>query len=917
MLGLKKHPLWVIFLLIPLLLSFRQEAPKMYVERLRCEFLENPLGLNETHPRFSWQLISSTRGTYQTAYQILVASSAEKLAQNQADLWDSGKQQSDATLNIRYQGKALKSHTQGFWKVKIWSTNGETPWSDVAHFGIGLRHYVDWKGRWIGLDHASAWDNEGQFSRLSARYFRKNVTVKKDLKQATAYIIGLGLYELYVNGQKIGNQVLAPVPTDYTQGVKYNAFDVTSSLQQGNNTLGTILGNGRFYTMRQDYKPYKIKTFGYPKMLLNLILTYKDGSRETIVTDESWKVTADGPIRSNNEYDGEEYDATKELTGWNTPQYDDSSWQKVDLVQEPGGNYEAQTTANMQIMQQIKPLQIKPLNKSFILDMGQNMAGWLKIKVRGAKGTKVTLQFAESLQADGSLYTKNLRDAQATDVYHCKGEGTEEWQPRFVYHGFRYVAITGLSYTPALEDFEGQVVYDNMRSTGYFKTASETLNQLHRNAYWGILSNYKGMPVDCPQRNERQPWLGDRCAGAYGESFLFDNQTLYAKWLDDIQQAQKADGSIPDVAPNFWRYYGDNVTWPATYFTVADMLVEQYNDKAVIEKHYASMKKWMLYMAEKYTENGIITKDKYGDWCVPPESKELIHAKDTSRITDGKLLATATYIRLLQLMQKFASIQNQASDIQYFKKEEEALKEAFNRYFLKNQHHYGNNTVTANLLPLVYNIAPSQSRQAIAESMFKQILEKNQGHISTGVIGTQWIMRGLSSLGRADIAYQLATNRAYPSWGYMLENGATTIWELWNGNTANPEMNSANHVMLLGDVMIWFYENIGGIRSESEAFKKIIFKPDFTEKLAWADVQYAATRGNIVSKWKKQQGSLAWQIELPANTTGRVFFPTNNPKNIKENGISLDQVKGIKIIGIEANQVVIEVVAGQYEFKIN
>ncbi|PWK27560.1 alpha-L-rhamnosidase [Arcicella aurantiaca] len=907
------------FLIALLFLSFKQDEKAITLTHLRCEFLVNPVGIDVLNPRLSWEIKANFRSVEQTAYQILVASSSEKLARNEGDLWDSGKVISDETINNRYAGKALKSRQACFWKVKIWTNKGESQWSENASFSIGLRNYVDWKGRWIGLDRSFAWDDESQFAKLSARYFRKEFVVNKEIKRATANIIGLGLYELYFNGQKVGNQVLAPVPTDYNKGVKYNSFDVTTLLKSGNNAIGTILGNGRFYAMRQDYKPYKIKTFGYPKMLFNLDIEYADGSKSTIVSDDSWKVTADGAIRTNNEYDGEDYDATKELKGWNNVGYDDKSWLKAQLVQEAGGSYEAQMTENMKVMETIKPISIKKIKENtYILDMGQNMAGWLRMRVHGKRGDKVKLRFGESLQANGELYVRNLRDAKSEDNYILSGEGTETWEPTFVYHGFRYVEISGFPSEPTVDDFDGRVVYDEMETVGSFSTSNKTINQVFKNAYWGIRSNYKGMPVDCPQRNERQPWLGDRTTGAYGESFIFDNHTLYAKWLDDIEQSQKADGSIPDVAPAFWRYYGDNVTWASTYITIAEMLYSQFGDKEVIKKHYPSMKKWMDYMAEKYTENGIVTKDKYGDWCVPPESKELIHAKDTNRITDGKLIAAATYIKMLGTMQKFAQLLTKHEDKSSFENLSRTMQKAFNQQFLKDDKtKYSNGTVTANLLPIVYDIVPKENKKAVLNALLDKILVENNGHISTGVIGTQWLMRGLTQNGRADIAYQLATNTDYPSWGYMAENGATTIWELWNGNTANPEMNSANHVMLLGDLIVWYYENLAGIKSESNAFKTIIMKPEIIEKLNGVKANYHSIRGEVSSEWKKQAGQFTWKITIPPNTKAHVYLPTNSVKNIKESNQKVSQNKSIKFLKIEDNKAVLEVESGQFEFVVN
>jgi len=890
--------------------------PLLQVSHLLCEGRQKPLGIDVKAPCLSWQIETEQRGARQTFYHILVSSSTENLALGKADLWDSGKIRSDSSINVVYRGKGLKSRNRCYWKVKIWSNKGESNWSDVGYWSVGLLNASDWKGRWIGMDYVGKGDSETQFSRLSARYFRKEFKAVKPIKTATAYIIGLGLYELYINGHKIGDQVLAPGPTDYNKSIKYNTFDVTSSLVEGENAIGTMLGNGRFYTMRQAYKPYKIKTFGYPKILFNLDIEYTDGTRESVSTNDSWKMTANGPLRSNNEYDGEAYNAMMEMPGWTSISFDDKNWQKADYVQEPAGIAVAQMNENMKVMDTVRPVSLKKIKPgTYMLDMGQNIAGWIRFAVSGKAGQTVQLRFAETLTPSGELFTRNLRDAKATDTYTLKGKGRELWEPSFVYHGFRYVEISGYPGTPSLKDFTGCVVYDNLRTTGQITTSNPTLNQIYQNVCWGINSNYKGMPVDCPQRNERQPWLGDRTTGAYGESFIFDNVRLYTKWLDDIEEAQKPDGSIPDVAPAFWRYYSDNVTWPATYLTISQMLYQQFGDARPLIKHYPSMKKWMAYMKDNYMEDGIISKDKYGDWCVPPEAKEMIFSKDPARKTDGALLATATYYRLLGLMKDFALLQSFTEDARAYKTLAEEVKVAFNKKFLlENMTRYSNNAVTANLLPLSFGLVPEGKE----ESIFKQITDKieleNNGHISTGVIGTQWLMRGLSGNGRPDLAYRLATNRSYPSWGYMAENGATTIWELWNGNTADPGMNSQNHVMLLGDLMIWYYENLAGIKAASPGFKEIVMKPDFIKGLTEVDASYQSGYGLIKSSWKNTGNNLSWKISIPANTSAKVFIPVRSEENLRESGQQLNQVDGLKVLGLKDNMAMIEIGSGEYHF---
>lgn len=884
---------------------------------LRTEMLKNPEGIDALNPRLSWKIGGESRGLHQTAYRILVASSAEKLADDTADLWDSGKQNSSRTNGIKYQGKDLQSSQDVYWKVKVWTNNQENPWSATSHWSMGLLHFKDWKGRWIGMDSLTPSDRDEKFSKLSARYFRKTYRLPKQIKSAKAHIIGLGLYELYINGKKIGDQVLAPAPTDYSKNILYNTFDVTDALRSGDNTIGTILGNGRYYTMRQNYKPYKIKDFGYPKMLLNVLVEYTDGSSEVLRTDNSWKMTADGPIRSNNEYDGEIYDARKEMPGWTTPKFDDSNWINAQYVLQPSGNIEAQMTEYMKVEETISPISISPLKPdTYILDMGQNMVGWIQLKVSGSKGDQVKLRFAEILNKDGSLNVDNLRDAQATDVYTLKGDEEETWEPSFIYHGFRYVEISGFPGTPTVDNFKGRVVNDALEVTGTFETSNSIINQVYKNAFWGIRGNYKGMPVDCPQRNERQPWLGDRPTSAYGESFIFDNQKLYSKWLDDIRYTQKSDGALADVAPAFWMYYSDNMTWPGTYLMIADMIYRQFGTVTPIKAHYPHMKKWLEYMKDRYMdEEYILTKDSYGDWVAPPATIEEGKGMTGNVKHPSKLISTAYHYYYLQLMSKFAALTENQHDVTGYQELAEKVKKAFNKHFFnKDKNSYGK-TLTDNILAYQFDLVPEPEKEAVFNSIVHQITKENNGHLNTGVIGTQWIMRCLTENGRADLAYTLATGTSYPSWGYMVENGATTIWELWNGNTAAPNMNSYNHVMLLGDLIVWYYENLAGIKSKKPGFKEIEMKPIMVDELNYVNASYNSIYGPIISRWKKNNKKFTWEISIPPNTSADIYVPAKDLKYIKENGQPIAKVDGIELKEVKGNRVHLKLESGNYKLS--
>ncbi len=874
----------------------KKKTLQIDVTDLRTERLVNPMSIDTSTPRLGWRIETNTNDVKQTCYHLIVSSTPEKAQALDGDLWESIVD-TDQSQWISYQGKPLRSNTRCYWRVKVSTNKGDSDWSDVAMWNVGLLYEADWQGRWIGLDRKMSWDEETEHSRLSARYLRKEFELDKQVAKATLYICGLGMYEAFINGKRIGDQVLAPAPTDYRRTVLYNAFDVTQLLDK-NNAIGVILGNGRYYTMQQDKKPYKITRFGYPTLRLNLIVEFMDGSKKTISSDEKWKLFPDGAIRSNNEYDGETYDANKEFSNWTNIGFDDSQWMNAERTAIPLGTLRGAMAPNMKVICQLEPKSLTRKDGKLVLDMGQNMAGWLNVRIANLqRGDSIVIRYAERLDSTGNIWVENFRHAQSTDRYFANGkEQGLWWHPIFVYHGFRYAEISGLA-NAKIEDFIGEVVSDEMAETGHFVSTDTILNKVYRNAVWGVLSNYKGMPVDCPQRDERQPWLGDRTRGCYGEAFIYDNNALYTKWVRDITEAQREDGCIPDVAPAFWNYYSDNVTWPAALPFSLDMLMKQYGDDAPMRKYYPNVKRWLEHLKYQYQKDGLIEKDRYGDWCVPPEREELIHSEDPARITDGTLISTAYYFYICQMMSTYAKAQNLHEDVKWFEHEAQISKDAFNKKFLTVKKgtttvpghilypdctFYGNNTVTANLLPYYFGMIDDEYvKHEVEKQIVKAIISQNLGTVTCGVIGIGWLMHALTDMGRSDVAWLLATNKKYPSWGYMAEHGATTIWELWNGDTASPKMNSGNHVMLLGDLLSWIYEDVAGIQSSENGFKHITMKPDFTvDEIDDIDASYQSIYGQIASRWKKAKGKLHWHVEIPANTSATIHLPNNIIKEI-------------------------------------
>ena len=865
------------------------------------QFHEQALATNQ--PRFSWNYETTENEVVQQNYRIIVASTAENVQKDLGDLWDSGVVPSNQMLYIPYAGKPLQSRDKAYWKVVTTVSNGKgkaTVESEVQSFEISLLNQDDWQAKWIG--HEFEDDILVGKTRLAARYLRKEFALKSEISEARLYVSGMGVYSAYLNGNEVApEELLKPTLSWYSKRVYFNTYDVTNQLQSGDNAIGIILEGGRYTSIRyNEANPNWDGTnhvfgFGIPRLLLQLEVTYKNGQKETIVSDETWKITNRGPIRTANEWDGETYDENFELGEWNTAGYDASSWLQAELVEAPEGELTAQPNPNITVMEKLTPVSLFQKGDKWYLDMGQNMVGFIDIKARGQQpGDIITLRFAELLTPDSTLYTANLRSSENIDRYIVASstiqqfnnqQSTIHWHPMFVYHGFRYVEISGLRETPNLADFEGWVIYDEMPVTGSFETSNEIINAVYHNAYWGIRGNYRSMPTDCPQRDERLGWTGDRTTGNFGESYIFDNHQLYAKWLSDGDDCQWDNGSLPNVIPPYWRGYTDNMTWPGAMVTVTDMLYTRFGDTEPIRQHYEAWKKWMLHMKNDYMRAGLMPRDTYGDWCMPPESLELIHSSDPNRITESTVISTPFYCYLCGKMAKFAEILGLDEDVAFFQQEITTTTIAFNdKYFNRVTGVYANNTVTANILPLWFGMVPKGLENKVLESIVDKTMNECGGHVSTGVIGIQQLMRCLTEYGRGDLAFKIASNDTYPSWGYMYRNGATTIWELWNGNTADPAMNSGNHVMLLGDLILWEYEYLGGIRALEPGYSKIQFKPYPIEGLDFVNCSYNSVSGHIESSWKREGNRFEWDIVIPANTTAEVCLPTANGYEIKTYG---------------------------------
>lgn len=867
----KKFPILLLFVCSGFSLGVAQ---KVSVVSPRVEMQENPLGIDRKDPHFSWQLKSGMNDVQQTGYEIQMGTDLQGLKRGNNLMWQSGLVSSDH-MQVGYQGSPLQSGKEYYWRVRVHTNCGESHWSAVQRFTTGLLHDTDWVAKWIGEDAMSNPDESQTelHTRLAARYLRKDFQASSHVSRATLYISGLGYYQAFLNGKCVSEDLLTPSITFYSETVYYNTYDVTRLVHGGDNALGVILGNGRYFWVRGS----GMEGFGLPRLLAQLVIEYADGTQKIIASDETWKVTSKGPIVANNEFDGEEYDMRKELSGWNVSGYNDAAWKNADIMSVPCKRLRAQPCPSVAVMERLRPLSVTRLASGKVLiDMGQNMVGRLNASFQGKEGQKVIMRFAELINPDSTLYVANLRTAQATDVFTPAADGRFSWAPVFVYHGFRYVEIDGIEGRPDTDDFVGEVMYDKMKCTGDFETSNAVVNQIFKNAYWGIRGNYHNMPTDCPQRDERHGWLGDRATGCWGESFMFDNALLYRKWLQDIEESQREDGVVSAVSPRFWTIYSGDVTWPSVYILAAEMLYRHYGDTTAIIRHYDSMKRWVEYICQNSMKDGLVVRDEWGDWCMPPESPELIHSQDPLRKTDGAILGSTTFYGLLYKMMEFARLTEHPEDVDNYRTHAEVLKKAYNkRFFNYETAQYGNNSVTGNLLSLRYGLVPEGYEQRVFQNVVDKTEKDCKGHVSAGVVGIQHLMRGLTEYGRKDLAYKIVTNTDYPSWGYMIEKGATTIWELWNGDTAAPDMNSANHVMLLGDLLIWYYENLAGIKNaeESVGFRHIEMKPCFPDGLSYVKASYQSVSGEIASHWSRTGKEFSWEVTIPANCSATVYLP--------------------------------------------
>ena len=1049
----------VTFRLLPLLVVLTAAASAAPVQ-LRCEYLVNPLGIDQGAPRLSWRSDNAERNWAQSAYEVLVASSPERLSAGAADIWDSGRRESSESVGIAYAGPALDSSRRYYWKVRVWDSAGQlSESSESAWWEMGLLHPADWKAKWIRWDnpedqadrkeihwvwvkgqdalavpwktsatfrvqltlpekprdavlllavrgsfvatvnghqvggrnewgafdrrdiadqlvigknsvevkvsapdpprwgpdmgakttkaalaalvkvisnngsvmriptddrweaspgHASHWQPAEVVADLAdmrigdpgplpqpAVYLRRTLAVSKSIQRARLYVTALGSYRVFLNGGRVGDDVLTPEFTDYRKRVLYQTYDVTRLLAQGKNSVSAILGDGWHGT---PLTWFGIHFFSPPnRFLAQLQLDYSDGTQETVVTDDSWKA-ASSPIVRSDIYDGEIYDARLEQDGWAKPDFNDSHWLPAAIADAPSIVVSSQIAVPARVVATLSPKHLTALpNGRYIFDMGQNMVGWATLKVKGASGDKVRLRFAEILNPDGTIYTANLRNAEATDFYILRGGGEETFAPHFTFHGFRYVEVTGYPGTLTLDAIHGDVVSSvNGDPVAKLATSSDLVNRMWSIGIWGQRGNFLSIPTDCPQRDERLGWMGD--AGVFWRTgtYNFDIAAFSQQFMQDIVDAQTSQGSFTNVSPDTLPGDdGDDNRVGAPGWGDAGIIIPwttwlQYGNKAIIEQNWDAMQRWMNFIQSRNPDflrkNGV--GPNFADWLAPDGN------------TNKDLLATAYWALIANMMSQMANAVGKEGDAKRYADVVRNIRAAFQKAYIKENGEVGTGTQTSYVVALYTKMAPEALEPALVDRLVKDI-ESRGWHLSTGFLGTPFLLFTLADHGRTDVAYKLLLNETYPSWGYMLSKGATTWWERWNGDTGDPAMNSYNHYAF-GSVVAWVYRYAAGIDTtpDSPGFKQIVIHPHLDARMTSARGEYDSVYGKIISDWNgTPAGPFSLRVTIPANTSAKVFLPVIPGAHIAESGGAVDARQ-------EGGSYVVQVGSGSYSFEV-
>lgn len=881
---------------------------------LRTEYKVDPIGIDVVQPRFSWRLQSSERGTVQSAYQLQVAATAPALAAGEF-LWDSGRVASSQSVHVVYGGAALRSGQRCHWRVRTWNqVDQPSAWSEPAFWEMGLLQPADWEAAWI-----TPAADEDRTKSNPAPMLRKTFTVEGAVREARLYITSLGLYEAELNGRRIGDEVLTPGWTSYEKRLQYQTYDVTAALQPGVNALGATLGNGWYrgpltWDLRRNEYGDRVA------LLAQLRITYADGRVQTVSTDTSWK-TSTGPILLSEIYAGEHYDARREQPGWSTPEFDDQAWTGVRVLEHRKDILIAPAGPAVRRIEEIKPVALLHTpGGDTVVDFGQNMVGWVRLKVRGPAGTKVTLRHAEILDKAGNFYTTNLRNAAQRIEYTLRGGEEETFEPHFTFQGFRYVAVQGYPGELALDRLTGVVVHSDMPRTGQWTSSHPLLNQLQHNIVWGQKGNFVDVPTDCPQRDERLGWTGDAQVFVRTAAFNLDVAAFFTKWLRDVAADQQANGAVPFVVPDVLSRqkptdgssgWGDAATIvPWTIYLV-------YGDRRILETQYPSMKAWVEYARSCAKDDLWNSGWHFGDWLSYATT-----SPDYPGATTGKdLIATAFYAHSANLLAKAAAVLGKTEDARTYAALSERVKVAFNREFVTPSGRVGEATQTAYVLALAFDLLPETMRAEAAGRLAADV-KRFGNHLTTGFLGTPYLCRVLSDHGHLDTAYALLNQETYPSWLYPVKQGATTIWERWDGvkpdgSFQDAGMNSYNHYAY-GAIGDWMYSVVAGIDLDpaEPGYKHVLIQPRPGGNLTEVNAQFETYYGEVASGWKRSANSFELSVRVPPNTHATVRLPGAKAATaVQENGQAIADIAGVVRSSPDGDDLVLELGSGDYRFS--
>ncbi|MFC1436296.1 family 78 glycoside hydrolase catalytic domain [Streptacidiphilus sp. N1-3] len=821
--------------------------------QLRTDSSTDPLGIDDPHPSLGWILQSAHNNQAQSAYRVQVASSAALLAAGSPDVWDSGKVVSSESVSVGYGGPSLKSAQPYYWQVQVWDAQGlPSPWSAVAHWETGLLTAADWQGaQWISPSTTSS----------SSPQLRRSFTLgAQPIARARAYVLGLGFYELHLNGSKVGDQVLAPASTPYDRRDLYATYDVTSLLTPGANAVGMWLGTG----YGPNFSPYGFRWAGPEQAIVLLVVTYADGSRQTVASDGSWTWSA-SPISANDLYNGESYDARFEHPGWDRPGFNDAGWQPVRTVAAPSGALTAASLPPLRVTGTISPVKLtQPQSGVYVYDFGQNIAGWERLRVQGPAGATVRMRTAEEVGGNGMLDTTTNRNAASTDSFTLAGTGaTETYEPRFTYHGFRYVEVTGDPQTPTLSSLDARVVHADLLSTGSFSSSDPLLNQIWQNNRWTILNNSMSTPTDNPVRDERTPPGMDVQAYHDASTREFGMDGYYANYLLDLPPGT----ALPSDAGNAQQpdMGGDGVT-------LAWTLYEQYGDRATLAATYPAMKTFVDTNAARVP--GYIWSTGFGDWCPPDLSSNadggLGSPSAGACTSEVPVVNTALSYLQAQDVAKAATALGQAADATHYNQLANSIKQAFNAAFLNpDGASYADGRQTTSILPLAFGMVPAADVTAVGARLVDTVLNQDHGHLDTGIFGTRYLMDALAAVGRTDVAMTALDQTGYPGFGYEIGKGATTDWEEW---TYASSMESHDHAMFAG-INASLYTQLGGIQPTGPGYSTVTVDPQTPDGLQHAAASLNTVRGTVASSWTRTGQQIALDVTVPVGTTATVDVP--------------------------------------------